>query len=300
MKRNFRMSLVPLALGLAALGGCMASNGVPAVTRTAEVTVPEANAFPGSAPAKLASYGEGTHQFGELRLPTGRGPFPVAMLIHGGCYTGMGSTRNMVPLADWLAANGVATWNVDYRDLASNGGWPATFNDWASALAALTPLAKAHNLDLSRLTIVGHSAGVTPAVWLASGASNDDLVARSLPRVRGIVALDGPLELGSLVGVDQQVCGQPVVVPLMGGTIAHVRGRYDMIDPRVNPVHAREVLVVNAMLPAMPHIAAAMRTSGARVTEMQGTQGRHFDMLAPGTADFARIAPELLRIAKAR
>ena len=29
-------------------------------------------------------YGEGTLQFGDLRIPSGRGPHPVAVFIHGG------------------------------------------------------------------------------------------------------------------------------------------------------------------------------------------------------------------------
>jgi hypothetical protein len=33
-----------------------------------------------------------------------------------------------------------------------------------------------------------------------------------------VAAIDGPGTLGSFVGVDEQVCGRPVIVPLMGGT----------------------------------------------------------------------------------
>ncbi len=301
MKRHYRTVLASFGVSVSlVLVGCMTNAVAPAISRTQEVSVAEANALTGSAPREVVRFGEDPHLFGELRLPKGRGPFPVAMLMHGGCYVGMDSTANMVRLADWLAANGVASWNVDYRDLASNGGWPTTFNDWASGLAALTPLAKRYPLDLSRLSIVGHSAGVTAAVWLASGASTDDVVARNLPQVRGVVALDGPLELSRYVGIDRQICGQPVLAPLMGGTPLQVRARYDMVDPRVNRVHAKDVLVVNAMLPAAPDMTAAIRASGATVSEMSGTQGRHFDMLVPGTADFARIAPAVLRITKGR
>jgi acetyl esterase/lipase len=34
---------------------------------------------------KLA-YGKGELQFGELRLPKTKGPYPVVILVHGGCY----------------------------------------------------------------------------------------------------------------------------------------------------------------------------------------------------------------------
>ena len=32
------------------------------------------------------SYGPGEFQFGELRVPTGAGPHPVAIVIHGGYW----------------------------------------------------------------------------------------------------------------------------------------------------------------------------------------------------------------------
>src|SRR5262249_1284028 len=33
------------------------------------------------------AYGDDNQQFGELRLPAGNVPFPVAVLIHGGCWS---------------------------------------------------------------------------------------------------------------------------------------------------------------------------------------------------------------------
>ena len=159
---------VALALSLAA-GACM-TPVVPPVTVTEHLGPGVANTFVASEPTLVESYGQASpKQFGELRIPSGNGPFPVAVLIHGGCYVGMGSTRNMGLVADYLRANGVATWNVDYREIGSGGGWTATFEDWAAGLAALPELAERFPLDLSRVSLVGHSAGVTPAVWLTSG-----------------------------------------------------------------------------------------------------------------------------------
>src|SRR5688500_10580752 len=57
-------------------------------------------------------------QFGELRLPTGNGPFPVAIVIHGGCWMSKFATlQNTAALSDALRDAGVATWNIEYRRL---------------------------------------------------------------------------------------------------------------------------------------------------------------------------------------
>ncbi|HUF31378.1 MAG TPA: hypothetical protein VMM77_12070, partial [Gemmatimonadaceae bacterium] len=39
-----------------------------------------------SPPDERIGYGSDSLQFGELRLPRGAGPFPVAVVIHGGCW----------------------------------------------------------------------------------------------------------------------------------------------------------------------------------------------------------------------
>ena len=288
-----------LALALT-VGACTTTPVVPPVTETGHLGPGAANKFAGSTPTVVESFGQASpRQFGELRLPAGKGPFPVAVLIHGGCYVGMGSTRNMVLIADWLKANGVATWNVDYREIGSGGGWTATFEDWAAGLAALPGLAKRYPLDLTRVSLVGHSAGVTPAVWLTSGNQGDQVLVGKLPRVRASVLLDGPMDLATLEGQDEAICGQKVLEPLFGGLPAQVPGRYGMLDPRKNASAAQEMVIVNGSFPApSADILAALRASGVKVEQIAVTPNEHFDMLKPGTADFATIAPALLRVAR--
>jgi hypothetical protein len=73
------------------------------------------NQRPVPAPTLIETYGTASpHQTGELRLPQGPsrhgGPFPVTMLVHGGCWT---------------------------AGLGSGGGWPGTFADWVAIAPAL-------------------------------------------------------------------------------------------------------------------------------------------------------------------
>lgn len=284
------------------LAGCSTTAVAPPITETEHLGPGDANKFSPSAPTLVERHGQASpRQFGELRVPEGKGPFPVAVLIHGGCYVGMGSTRNMGLIADWLKANGVATWNVDYREIGSGGGWTSTFEDWAAGLAALPRLAARYPLDLTRVSLVGHSAGVTPAVWLTSGNQGDQILVRNLPKVRTSVLLDGPLDLAALEGQDEAICGQKVLEPLMGGLPGKVPGRYAMIDPRKNASVAQEMVIVSGSFPQpTPDIVAALRASGVSVEQISVTLDEHFDMLRPGTADFAAIAPALLRATRGR
>lgn len=284
-----------------AMAGCATTPPVPLDGK--HYSPVDANAFTASKPVLIESYGQlSPRQHGELRLPKGKGPFPVAMLVHGGCWAGMGSTANMGPLADWLAANGVASWNIDYRELGSGGGWPGTFQDWASALAALEPLAKRYPLDLGRVGVVGHSAGATPAVWLATGTRGDEILAGELPRVRASVVLDGPTEVTSYAGgIDKEICGKSVIEPLLGGMPDTVRARYDLLDPRKNAMAAKEMVVVVAALPAPgDDVMAAIRAAGVNVQRIDVSNDQHFDLIKPGTPDFNAHAQATLKALRGR
>lgn len=290
-----------LAATLAACAPREPSAASIAVTDTADYDPMSVNAVPSDPPtARIAYASASARQYGELRVPKGKGPFPLAVLWHGGCWAGMGGTANLAALASFLTRNGIATWTPSYRELGSDGGWPNTFTDWAQGLAFVNTLAETYPLDLKRITLMGHSAGVTPAVWLASGDKGDAVVTGELPRVRGVVALDGPLALGAFVGVDAAICGEPVIVPLVGGSPAELPGRFAMLDPVTNPPLAKRLLVVNAALPHPdPATLAALRTQGITV-EVITIDQQHFNLLVPGTRDFAAIAPALLDIARAR
>lgn len=300
------MALAALAASLAACAPVEPLAEAPAapdtrfaVTDRTDYDPFSVNAAPSDPAAIKVAYGTASaRQYGELRLPSGKGPHPVAVIIHGGCWAGMGGTANVAALASFLARNGVAVWTPSYRELGSGGGWPNTFADWAQGLAHVKVLARTHPLDLARLTVMGHSAGVTPAMWLGTGNKGDEVIDGDLPAVHAAVALDGPLQLGAFVGIDAMVCGQPVIAPLMGGTPAEVPERYAMLDPLVNRPLIKRLLVVDGALPDPdPALIEGLRAQGIAVEVIRVDQQQHFNMLVPGTADFAAIGPALLRIA---
>ena len=70
------------------------------------------------------SYGQDPLQFGDLRLPEGEGPFPVVIVIHGGCWLAEYDLGYTSSFADTLTNSGMATWSIEYRRVGDlGGGW---------------------------------------------------------------------------------------------------------------------------------------------------------------------------------
>ena len=116
------------------------------------------------------SYGTDENQFGDLRVPPGPGPHPLAILIHGGCWKADFATlRDLAPMADALKIQGVATWNIEYRRLSQPGsGWPGTYLDVGKAVDYVRTIAAENHLDLANAIVLGHSAGGHLAMWVAA------------------------------------------------------------------------------------------------------------------------------------
>ena len=129
----------------------------------------EVEALPPDVADYNISYGSDDLQFGELRLPETPGPYPVIVFIHGGCWLNQFSLDHVSAVSRALANQGLAVWTPEYRRVGdAGGGWPGTFEDIARSVAALQGMALRHALDLSRLIVMGHSAGGHLALWLAA------------------------------------------------------------------------------------------------------------------------------------
>lgn len=297
---------IAFALSACAGGEPVASAPAPdarfAVTDTTDYDPVTVNTLPADAPTARLAYGSASErQFGELRIPEGKGPFPLAVIWHGGCWAGMGGTANVGALASFLTSNGVATWTPSYRELGSDGGWPNTFADWAQGLGYVKTLAKSYPLDLKRITVMGHSAGVTPVMWLPSGHKGDEVIRAQLPDIHAAVVLDGPMRIADFVGADAMICGQPVIATMMGGGPDQVPARYAMLDPLANTPLVKRLLVVDGALPDPdPAMIDALRGKGVAIEVIRVSQDQHFNLLVPGTGDFAAIGPALLDIAGGR
>jgi acetyl esterase/lipase len=173
---------------------------------------------PPPADARLA-YGTDANQFGDLRLPKTKGPFPVVMNLHGGYWRAKYDLAHAGHLCAALAAKGVATWNVEYRRVGNlGGGWPGTFEDIRSAYRYLPQIAKRYDLDSTKVLVIGHSAGGQLALCLAAHES-------SLKRV---ISLAGVVDLQQAW---EQHLSNNAVVEFLGGKPGEVPDHYREADP---------------------------------------------------------------------
>ena len=121
-------------------------------------------------PTLQVRYGAEPPQGIDIFLPAGPGPHPVAILIHGGCWSTVTAGREQLRhLGADLAESGIAVWSIGYRRAnEAGGGYPGTFQDVSAAIDRMRDEAPTYHLDLSRTVLVGHSAGGHLALWAAA------------------------------------------------------------------------------------------------------------------------------------
>lgn len=255
------------------------THGPPALTRATL-----------SSPTAVLRYGGAASQRIEVRRPAGRGPFPAVILIHGGCWsTRYGNREFMAPLADALQKRGIATFNVGYRRVGeAGGGWPGTFRDVGAAVDSVRGVARRYDVEPERLVVVGHSAGALLALWTATRKTltrSSDLFALDPATPMAVVAIDGPASLSDFIGADNDICGFPAIVPLMGGTPQQVPQRYRDATPQDHlPLGIPQYVVRGGMKQPVDRYLTLARASGDPVTFAEPSRATHFDVLMPWQA----------------
>ena len=262
----------------------------------------DALALPRPEPDHRLPYGDDPLQFGELRLPEGEGPFPVVIVIHGGCWLAEYDLGYMSAFADALTAAGVATWSIEYRRVGdAGGGWPGTFQDVADAADNLLEIAWEYDLDLDRVAAVGHSAGGHLALWLAGRKwlDGDDPLRGDGPlALNGVVALAGIPDLAAYAAPEG--CGA-AVSDLLGGEPQDVPDRVRRASPTAMvPLGITQTLVIGERDSIVPksqaeRFADAARQMGdsAAVTTIPGAG--HFELVDPSHGGFKVIREAVLQ-----
>jgi acetyl esterase/lipase len=232
-------------------------------------------------------YGNHPSQFGELTLPAGhlRG---VVVVVHGGFWRQAYGLELGRPLAADLADAGLAAWNIEYRRVGGDGGWPATFSDVAAAvdlLAGPVQEAAGGRLPVDRVVAVGHSAGGHLATWLAArpGLPAGAPGAAPAVRLRGVVSQAGVLDLADAA---ERGVGSGAVADLLGGGPGELPDRYTLASPVARLPIGVPVVCVHGTADANVPIRQSERFvaaagNGAELVALPGVN--HFAVIDPAT-----------------
>lgn len=252
------------------------------------------------------SYGPEKSQFADLFLPKNvTGPAPVVILVHGGCWQADVPAEAISSIAADLAAHGVAVWSIEYRRIGEpGGGYPNMYPDVGTAFDKLRDVAKAHNLDLSSVVAVGHSAGAHLATW-AAGRSHlpvghpwrgaDPLKVKSVVMINGVADLEHNAELLPLA------CGTDIALSQVVGEKTPARPDV-FADTSANkwlPLGFRTVAIMGEYDPIVPPYVGLWweklaTKAGDKVTLVTIKDGGHFDAVTPSEPEWAQARDLIL------
>jgi acetyl esterase/lipase len=241
-------------------------------------------------------YGSGALQFGDLRLPPGPGPHPVAVVIHGDFWRAKYSLDHIGHLCIALTRAGIATWSLEYRRVGdSGGGWPGTLLDAAMGADFVRQLVGKYPLDAAKVVTIGHSAGGHLALWLAARRKilqGDALAATDPLTLRGAVSLAGVVDLRR--GWELKL-GDGAVEEFMGGSPDKFAGRYHTASPiemvplgiKVRLLHGTEDSVVPIDISNNYQKVASQAGDDASMWVLGGAD--HFAVIDPRSEHWGKV-----------
>lgn len=237
---------------------------------------------------RTIKYGPSESQVGDLYVPSAARP-PVVCLLHGGFWRMPYGRDEFSPVARDLAARGFAVWNLEYRRLgAPEGGWPGTLQDVAAGIDHLARLAvEGVELDLSRVVVVGHSAGGHLALWCAARRGKQGVL-RTPASVQPAAAagLAAAVDLARTFSLSAE---NSPVGDLLGGSPDEQPGRYAAASPMaLLPLGVNQLIVHGVMDEALPieitrDYVQAAKAAGDTVQFSELPNVGHMDCLDPGS-----------------
>ncbi|PTX94511.1 alpha/beta hydrolase [Opitutus sp. ER46] len=208
----------------------------------------------------------------DVHQPDGNGPFPVAILIHGGGWSGGDKSGSNKPgdgadITPWFALLLQAKYtlfSINYR-LAPKHPWPACEEDVETAIRWVKAHASEYQGDPARIALFGHSAGGHLAMYAAT---------RTDPRVQ-VQAVVGFAPVTDLVSDTERRGGLSTSLQKLFGLMQDLTPESRAVLRDVSPlqhVHAKmpPVLIVHGdadkTVPLSMSIAfiARLRTAGVR------------------------------------
>ncbi|MEJ8568079.1 alpha/beta hydrolase family protein [Elongatibacter sediminis] len=283
---------------------CLVSTPMSAEEKPELAGVPELLAMPEPPADARFPYGDDPLQFADLRLPEGEGPFPVAVLVHGGCWLAEYDIKHLGAMADDLTRHGIATWTLEFRRIGNEGGgWPGTFLDVANGADRLRDIAEDYPLDLDRVVIAGHSAGGHLALWLAARHKLPPDSPLYLPdplQARGVIGLAPAADL-ELTHRNQTCSG--AAERLVGGTPEEYPLRYQHGSAsELLPLGLEQLIINGAHDEGWLIVSRAYqekaRAAGEEVPIIVPPDAGHFELVMPTSTTFPVVREAIVKMAQ--
>jgi acetyl esterase/lipase len=295
-----RLAAVVAVIALAASGA-----GVSAMPL---MDWPDLTGRPLPRPTAQIAYGALPQQVAQLWLPEGAGPFPVVLMVHGGCWlSDVANLSLMNYAAEDLRKRGIAVWNIEYRGVdRPGGGYPGTFQDLAAAADKLGQLGRDYHLRTDHIVAFGHSAGGHLALWLAARgriAAGSPLKSATPLSIAGVVSSGGLPDLETVRA--QGICGQDTVVRLVGApTASHPHVYADTSPAELGVGTDREQLISGDQdgiaPPALADAySAKMKLKGAAIGAVTVANTGHVELISPGTPAWDETVKAIQRLLRA-
>jgi acetyl esterase/lipase len=207
-------------------------------------------------------FGSGKGDRLDVYAPVGAdGEAPVVVFAHSG-WPSTPDRRRFAVIGNILASRGFVTVIPDYRSCFS-ARYPAFLQDIAAATAWAKANTPAYGGDPSRLFLVGHSSGAYTCAMLALDGRWLEGAGLSASDLRGVVGISGvynflPSADPRLTDAFGEDDAEPSLMPMKHARaeappMLLVAGAKDHRDPNQNS----------------GRLAAALRTAGARVSEIR-------------------------------
>ncbi len=246
------------------------------------------------------TYGPLDSQQGDLYLPKNTHP-PVICLLHGGFWQMPYGRDQMTAIAQDLAGRGFAIWNLEYRRLGTpSAGWPGTFEDVTKGIEHLVRFVEnGIDLDLTQVTVIGHSAGGHLALWFAAHHKEGQIDGKT--KLIQITAVIGLAPLVDLIRAHDLGIGGNAIAQLLGGTPVEYPERYQEASPRaLLPLGVPQLLLHGIADDEVPiemtrTYSQAAKTAGDCVDFVELAETSHMDYLEPQSKAHLTLCDWLFR-----
>jgi alpha-L-fucosidase 2 len=170
----------------------------------------------------------------DASVPEGDGPFPVAIIVHGGGWSSGDkqsdiASRDISPLFEPLTQGRFTWFSINYQ-LAPTHRWPACFEDVQTAIRWVKAHAVEYKGDPSQIALIGHSAG-GHLVCLAAALADDATRVQAVVGLAAVTDMVADTErrgglstsLQALLNLPPELTGESRTVLREISPIAHVK-----------------------------------------------------------------------------